>query len=102
MAAEKLKTLRSVLDGLMKTLGLDDPTQGIIYSNWVEIVGPEVAAVCRIERLSRGRLFLRTDSSAWSYELSMRREALRERINGFLNANKISEVHVKAGTARGQ
>ena len=102
MAAPELKSLRSVLGGVVKALGLDDPTEGVLLANWAAVVGPDVAAACRVERLKQGRLFLQVEDAAWSYELSMRREALRERINSFLENDSITEVHVRVRSARGR
>lgn len=102
MAAPELKAIKAVLAGVLRAMGLDDPTEGLLLANWTRAVGADVAAVCRLERLSHGRLFVQVENAAWSYELSMRREALRERINGFLNQEKITEVHVKVRSGNGR
>ncbi len=96
------RPLRSVLNAVMRTMGLDDPTEGVLFANWAQVVGADVAAVCRVERLSHGKLFLLVDNSVWSYELSMQREGLRDKINSFLKAEKISEVHVKLAKKHGR
>ena len=87
--------LRTVLTAVMQSLGLDDPAEAALHARWDQAVGPEIAAVCRVEKLEAGRLFLGVDNPVWSYELSMRREALRGQVNAFLGEEKVIEVHVR-------
>ena len=94
------RSLRTVLTGVMQSLGLDDPAEAALRARWDQAVGSEIAAVCRVEKLDAGRLYLGVDNPVWSYELSMRREALRGKINAFLGEEKVIEVHVRLKNER--
>ncbi len=89
------RPLRSVLTGVTRSLGLDDPVEGLLHAHWAQIVGQDVAALCRVEKFDDGRLSLGADNPVTRYELSMRREALKAQINAFLGEDKITQVHVK-------
>jgi hypothetical protein len=88
-----------VLTDVTRSLGLDEPAEGLLRANWRQALGPEVAGACRLEKLDGGRLILGVDSSALSYEFSMRREEIRSRINAFLRGNDTPGAGAGAGGA---
>jgi predicted nucleic acid-binding Zn ribbon protein len=96
----------SVLSRVVADLGLDDPAERTLFERWDAIAGTETAAVCRVIRFRDGRLMLGVDSPVWSYELSMRRLTIKERINAYFSAlgekTRVTEVTVKLNGIRGR
>jgi predicted nucleic acid-binding Zn ribbon protein len=88
--------LRSLLGEAYASLGVaPDSPETVLRSRWPEAVGADVAAVTEVDRLEQGRLVITAGNPVWCFELSMRREALRDSLNAFLGADEIREVQVK-------
>ena len=96
------RPLGSVLSGALTDIGLGSPAEAALHARWADAVGPEIAAVSRVERLEGGKLTIGVDHPTWNYELMMRAASLRDRINAFLHTTIITEVHVKLRTPRGR
>ncbi len=95
MAAKKPRPLRAFLTDVAESIGLDDPVERKLHEKWAEAVGRDLATLCGPEKLAAGRLTVGVGSAVVKYEMTMRREALREKINEWLGEECIKEVHVK-------
>lgn len=95
MATRKPRPLRTLLTDVAASIGLDDPVERKLHERWGEAVGPDLAALCGPEKLAAGRLTVGVGSAVVKYEMAMRREILREKINEWLGKEYIKEVHVK-------
>ena len=93
-----LKTVKEVLPYTLDRLGLRKRynEQTVIYK-WQEIAGEEIYSHSRAASLHRGILFLTVDNSVWCHHLSMMKNQLIEKVNGFFQENLISDIRFKAG-----
>ena len=75
---------------------------GSAIGRWAEIVGPELAAHTRPERLTDGELVVATDSTAWATQLRLLAGTLVRRLNAELGDGTVKRVKVRgpAGPAR--
>ena len=62
---------------------------------WEKIVGPKASAHTKIVHLTKDRIQVNVDSSAWLYELSLKKESIQKEIN---KKCKIQEVRFKLGS----
>lgn len=93
-----LRTVKEILPVTLDRLGLRKRynEQTILYK-WQEIAGEEIYVHSRASSLHRGILFLTVDNSVWCHHLSMMKNQLIERVNGFFQQNLISDIRFKAG-----
>ncbi len=101
MAKGRPRSLRAILTDVGTALGLEDPVERLLHERWSEAVGPDLATLCGPERLARGRLTVEARDPVVRYELVMRREAVRERLNAWLGKEYIREVNVRLRKTRG-
>lgn len=66
--------------------------QNEVPAYWVEIVGEAVARHATVERIDKGKMFVRVESAVWRNELAMRREEIRVKVNERLGAEIVTEV----------
>jgi predicted nucleic acid-binding Zn ribbon protein len=59
---------------------------------WVEIVGEAVARQAEVERIDRGRMYIKVHSAVWRNELLMRREEIRQKVNERFGAEIVKEI----------
>jgi predicted nucleic acid-binding Zn ribbon protein len=77
-----------------------DAKGGSLVADWPGIVGPQVAAHCRVVCLEEGKLVLKTDSSPWAAEIRLLTPQLRAAIEKRLGPGVVSEVAVLGPEAR--
>ncbi len=65
-------------------------------SKWREVVGPQIAASSKPERVRDGVLFVTCKSSMWSNELSLHKQDILKRLNKAVNKEIIKEIHFSA------
>lgn len=65
-----------------------------VFGRWAEIVGPEIAAHAKPESFADGKLVVRTDSTAWSRELSYQVQGLLRRLNEELGHGTVTVIEV--------
>jgi predicted nucleic acid-binding Zn ribbon protein len=69
--------------------------QKSIPGYWVEIVGEALASHSEVERVDKGRMYIRVESATWRNEISMRREEIRRKVNEHFGAEIVQEVIVR-------
>lgn len=85
--------IKNLLMGLAEKWGLKEPASvAKLFSEWEQIVGPQVAAKCRPVTLKDGILRLSTDSPAWAGELRYLAPQIRQRVNEALGKPLVDEV----------
>ena len=70
-----------------------------VFSRWSVIVGQEVATHCHPETLSEGKLFIRTDSTAWATQLRLMAPDVISRLNEVLGDGTVLQVDVRGPNA---
>ena len=63
---------------------------------WREVVGPQIAASSRPEKVSEGILFVACKSSAWANELLLHRTSIIARLNKALGRKVIADIRFSA------
>ena len=68
-------------------------SMALVY--WPEVVGEIGARATEAEKVSRGKLVVRTKSSTWSQELTLLKPELIEKLNRRLGENLIVDIIYK-------
>jgi predicted nucleic acid-binding Zn ribbon protein len=63
-----------------------------ILTEWSDLVGPQIAAVTRAQRLSDETLFVGVATSAWMMELNLMRAELLRRVNAGKREGRIRQI----------
>lgn len=63
-----------------------------ILTEWPELVGPQISAVTRAQRLSDDTLFVGVATSAWMMELNLMKAELLRRINAGKRDGRIRQI----------
>lgn len=72
---------------------------GSVVGRWEALVGPELAAHCRPERLVDGELVLVAESTAWATQLRLLAPAVLARLATELGAGVVRSLRVHGPTA---
>ncbi len=70
----------------------DKVQEASVPAYWLEIVGEAVARQATVERIDKGRMFVRVESAVWRNELMMRREEIRQKVNERFGAEVVQEI----------
>lgn len=88
--------VEKLLAGAFKKLGIAKDIQRYRFVlHWEEIVGPELAAVCKPECLVGRALIVRVLNSSWAQELSLQSDRILEPLRRFLARDKINAAEAK-------
>lgn len=69
-----------------------------VFTEWLDIVGPRVAARTWPSPINEGILWVRVSNSSWLHQLSFLRDDLRARVNAHLgNPPLVTEVRLHLG-----
>jgi len=86
-------SIGSIIKQWLRDSGLEEKVQQQSVPNyWVEIVGEAVARHAEVERIDRGKMFIRVSSAVWRNELMLRRDDIRRRINERFGAEIVQEI----------
>ena len=72
---------------------------GSVIGRWDALVGPELAAHCRPERLRDGELVLVAESTAWATQVRLLAPAVLARLAAELGAGVVRSIRVHGPTA---
>lgn len=90
------RTINSLLLSVTSALGLgSDLSLGRLLRDWPDVVGRETAVAAKIEGLEDGKLVIVTEKAVWNFEITLRRERIKELVNGYFKEEKVKEVLVK-------
>lgn len=63
-----------------------------ILEEWADVVGPGIAGVTRVQRVSDGVLVVAVTTSAWLMELNLMKRELLSRINAGKRAGQFHQI----------
>jgi predicted nucleic acid-binding Zn ribbon protein len=90
---ETFSSLGTVLDALLRSLGIDQQVEQYkIFDAWNEVVGEQVAKVAKPERIRNGTLIVSVTNAPWRAELTFRKKEILEKIRATLNSNSITDI----------
>lgn len=93
---ETIVPLGTVLDSLMKTLGIEkNIEQYQIFNMWNSIVGEQIAKVAQPERIHNGVLIVVVSNAPWRTELTFRKKEILEKIHSTLNSTSITDIRFR-------
>ena len=70
-----------------------------VFSDWAQIVGPEVAKHSKVEDFTDGVVKVRTSSTAWATELKLLAPRLVAKLNAELGEGQVQRVEVRGPQA---
>ncbi|MCX8053595.1 MAG: DUF721 domain-containing protein [Armatimonadetes bacterium] len=86
-----------LVDSVLGHLGVREKViQAQAISNWAQVVGPQIAASTRVERLTDGNLFVSCKSSAWANELSLHKDRIIRGINESVGSVVVNDIRFSA------
>jgi predicted nucleic acid-binding Zn ribbon protein len=87
------ESIGAIIKEWLRAHNLKDKLQeNSVPAYWVEIVGESVAKHATVERVDKGKMFVKVESAAWRAELAMRREEIRRKVNEHFGAEVVKEV----------
>ena len=93
-------TLGSAVDALVRDRDWDRTlTAAGLLPRWGEIVGGDIAAHCRPERLLDGELTVIAESTAWATQLRLLSRQLMGRITAEVGAGVVTKLRVRGPSA---
>ena len=96
----KLRPASLAVSGLAERLA-PATTLGAVQSVWEDAAGPAIAAEATPTGESSGVLTITCSSAVWAQELDLMSQALIERLNGALGADRIRSLRCQSVPARG-
>jgi predicted nucleic acid-binding Zn ribbon protein len=63
-----------------------------VITEWASLVGPQIAAVTRPQRVSEGVLFVGVANSPWMMELNLMKAELMRRLNAGKREGRIRQI----------
>jgi predicted nucleic acid-binding Zn ribbon protein len=92
---EDPQPLQHAISGLLRDLGWQGSLAvGSVFGRWPDIVGPDLAAHTRPERLTDGELVVAADSTAWATQVRLLAGTLIRRVNSELGTATVTRVKV--------
>jgi hypothetical protein len=93
-----MQNMKDIISVAIKNLGLEKQynAQSIIL-HWSEIVGDDIAANAYPRFVQQGTLMVGVNNSVWSHHLSMMKESIIDKINGFIGQKLVFDIRFQAG-----
>ncbi|MEP7146015.1 MAG: DUF721 domain-containing protein [bacterium] len=89
----KTVCLKSELDNFMNYIGLDSKMQEMeILKIWSKCVGESIAMYSAPQEIRKNKLFVRVESAAWRYELSLQKSEIIAKLNHDLKKKLIRDI----------
>jgi hypothetical protein len=93
-----VQKMGDILPYTIKNLGLQKKYNAeSIIVHWQKIVGDDIAANTVPRLVQQGTLMVSVNSSVWSHHLSMMKESIMDKINGFIGEKLIYDIRFQAG-----
>ena len=88
--------LAAAIGGLLSDQGWKEHAAvGSVFSNWAQIVGPDLAAHTRPDGFAGGELVIAADSTAWATQVRLLASMLVRRLNSELGEGTVRRVKVR-------
>ena len=92
-ATSQPQLVRDLLATYLDRSGLREGVEAAsVVDEWPECVGPGIAAVTRVRKVSDGVLVVAVATSAWLMELNLMKRDLLRRLNAGKKAGKIRQI----------
>jgi predicted nucleic acid-binding Zn ribbon protein len=93
---EDPQPLDTAIQGLLHDQGWQAAAAvGSVFGRWAQIVGADLAAHTRPDRLTDGELLVIADSTAWATQVRLLAGTLIRRLNGELGSGTVTKVRVR-------
>jgi len=87
------ESIGSIIKQWLRDNGYEEKVrENSVPGYWTEIVGEAVARQAHVERIDRGRMYVRVESAVWRNELLMRRDEIIRKVNERLGAEVVREI----------
>jgi predicted nucleic acid-binding Zn ribbon protein len=88
--------LHAAIHGLLQDQGWQAAAAvGSVFGRWPQIVGADLAAHTRPDRLTDGELLVIADSTAWATQVRLLSATLIRRLNSELGSGTVTKVRVR-------
>lgn len=92
-AASQPQLVRDLLATYLDRSGLrEGMAAAAVLDDWPELVGPGIAAVTRVKKITEGVLVVGVATSAWLMELNLMKRELLSRANAGKQAGRIRQI----------
>ena len=93
-----MKMMSEVIKLVMEKIALSDGyRKNWIESHWNEVVGAVAGTHCAPKKMSNGILFVKVDSSAWTYNLFTKRKDFLRIINELYGCSIVTDIKYQVG-----
>ena len=93
---EDPQPLNAAIQGLLRDQGWQAAAAvGSVFGRWPQIVGADLAAHTRPDRLTDGELLVIADSTAWATQVRLLSGTLIRRLNSELGSGTVTRVRVR-------
>jgi predicted nucleic acid-binding Zn ribbon protein len=83
----------ALVEGLLRARGLSEGVErAAVFTEWPELVGPQIARVAKPVRFDRGTLFVEVRSSAWLMELELMERRILAQLNSERRRGKFERI----------
>ncbi|TET52630.1 MAG: DUF721 domain-containing protein [Actinobacteria bacterium] len=92
-----LLLLRELIDQTTDRMGLKKGIErNMAVTCWPKVVGKEIAAKSKAVKIIKDTLYVKAASPAWSQQLSLMAEQLREKLNKHLGKELIKNIRFRS------
>jgi predicted nucleic acid-binding Zn ribbon protein len=93
---EDPQPLHTAIQGLLRDQGWQTAAAvGSVFGRWPQIVGADLAAHTKPDRLTDGELLVIADSTAWATQVRLLAGTLIRRLNNELGSGTVTKVRVR-------
>ncbi len=90
-----MKSLATILPGLLRDMGLEDPAKGWrAVTDWPALAGERIARRTRATAYRDGVLWVEVEGSAWMHELGYLKQELIGALNRELGGNRVRDIRL--------
>ena len=90
------QSIGAIIQEWLRSQNLEEKIQQkSIPGYWIEIVGETVAKHAEVERVDKGKMYIKVESATWRNEVMLRREEIRTKVNEHFGAEIVKEVIVR-------
>ena len=88
-----METLKSAIKKAVVSAGVEKALkQESAVFLWGEVVGKRISSVTTAEKVDKGVLTVKTESSTWRQELHMQKKEIIDKINNKIGSKTIKEI----------
>ena len=88
-----METLKSAIKKAVRSAGVEKALkQESAVFLWADTVGQTISKVTKAERVDKGVLTVKTESSTWRQELHMQKKEIITKINNKIGSKTIKEI----------